>query len=113
MPGVVPNQYLILLCTAAQEADQSFGPAMRIGTSHSKFNAEMTKVIHSILTFSPAPDSMAMEFLNELEKVSGISHLGEWPVSFLQGFTHPESKQSSQLYTIPPSLTPPIGLQRL
>jgi len=77
MSRVAPNLYLISLCTIAQEANESFGLAIRIGTSDPKFNIETTKVIHSILTFSPAPDSMAVEFLNELNKVSGISYLGE------------------------------------
>ncbi|KIM44992.1 hypothetical protein M413DRAFT_442950 [Hebeloma cylindrosporum] len=48
---------------------------MRIGATNSKVNLETTKVIHSILTFSPAPDAVAVEFLNELEKVKGIATL--------------------------------------
>jgi hypothetical protein len=70
-------QYLISLCAAAQESNESFGLAIRIGLSNSKFNVEATKVMQSTLTFSPAPESMAVEFLVELGKVEGISSLGE------------------------------------
>jgi hypothetical protein len=73
-----PAQYLISLCAAAQETNESFGLANRIGSSDSKFNIAATKVIHSILTFAPAPDAMAGEFLNELEKIQGMSYLGQW-----------------------------------
>jgi len=76
--SMTPAQYLISLCTTAQQSDQSFGIAIRIGTSNSKFQFEATNVIHSILMFSPAPDTMAVEFLNELEKVEGISSLGKF-----------------------------------
>ena len=74
---MTPAQYLISLCTTAQQLNQSFGLAIRIGASNPKFQFETTKVIHSILMFSPAPDTMAVEFLNELEKVKGISFLGK------------------------------------
>ena len=74
MSGVA--QYLIALCNAAQDSDQSFGIAVRIGASDSKFKVEASKIIHSVLSFSTAPESVAAEFLNELAKVSGISHLG-------------------------------------
>ena len=86
---VSPKGYVLTLCTAVQESGESLGVAMRIGWSISKFNVEATKVICSILTFSPAPDSMAVEFLNELAKVSGMEYLGEL-FSFLQGFADPE-----------------------
>jgi hypothetical protein len=72
MSHVTPAEYLISLCTLAQECQESFGIAMRIGASNSKFNVEATKVIHSILPFSLAPDTVAVEFLNEFEKVKGI-----------------------------------------
>ena len=65
------------LCTVVQESNESLGVAVKIGSSISKFNVEVTKVIHAILTFSPAPDSMEIEFLNELAKVSGMGYLGE------------------------------------
>ena len=71
------KEYVLALCTADQELGDSLGVAVRIGSSTSKFNVEANKVIHGILTFSPAPDSMAFEFLNELAKVSGMRYLGE------------------------------------
>ena len=74
---VTPKEYVLALCTAVQESGESLGVAVRIGSSSSKFNVEATKVICGILTFSPAPDSMATEFLNELSKVSGMRYLGE------------------------------------
>ncbi|KAJ3560367.1 hypothetical protein NP233_g10882 [Leucocoprinus birnbaumii] len=77
MSQVAPAQYLITLCTLAQEREESFGIAIRIGASNSKFNIEATKVIHSIVTFSPAPDAVAVAFLNELAKVSGMALLVE------------------------------------
>ena len=64
MSQITPAQYLISLCTLAQESQESFGIAMRIGASNSKFNFEATNVIYSIVTFSPAPDAVAVEFLN-------------------------------------------------
>ena len=70
-----PKQYVLALCTAVEESGKSLGVAMRIGPSSSKVNVEATKVIRGILTFSPAPDSMAIEFLNELTKVSGMADL--------------------------------------
>ena len=80
---MTPSQYLITLCTAVQQSDEPFGVAVRIGSSNSKFNAVATmKVIHSILTFSPAPDAVAVEFLHELSKVTGMASLGKY-FSFL------------------------------
>jgi len=86
MSQIAPAEYLISLCTLAQESQESFGIAMRIGASNSKFNVEATKVIHSILTFSPAPDAVAVEFLNELEKVKDIAFLGQWSLCIPAGF---------------------------
>ena len=79
MSSAAPAQYLITLCTAAQQLglDEAFGVAVRIGSSDSKVKAPTTKVIHSILTFSPAPDSVAVEFLNELSKVANMGSLGK------------------------------------
>lgn len=87
MSSAAPAQYLISLCTAAQQLglDGSFGVAVRIGSSDLKFKAPTTKVIHSILTFSPAPDTVAVEFLNELSKVTGIRSQGKWPLCFFVG----------------------------
>ena len=86
MSQIAPAEYLISLCTLAQESQESFGIAMRIGASNSKLNLEATKVIHSILTFSPAPDTVAVEFLNELEKVKDIAFLGRWSLCVPAGF---------------------------
>ena len=74
---VTPKVHLLTLCTVVQESGESLGVAVRIGSSVSKFNVEATKVIHGILTFSPTQDSMAIEFLNELAKVSGMGYLSE------------------------------------
>jgi hypothetical protein len=81
-----PSQYFISLCNGAQESGESFGIAMRIGSSNPKFGIPAIKVIHSVLSFSPAPDTMAVEFLNELEKVKGISFLGNWSPCLLWNF---------------------------
>ena len=86
MSETAPAEYLISLCTLAQRSQESFGIAMRIGASNFKFNVEATKVIHSILTFSPAPEGVAVEFLNELEKVKGIASLGQWSRRVPAGF---------------------------
>ena len=59
---VTPKVFLLALCIAIQESGESLGVAVRIGSSISKFNVETTKVIHGTLTFSPPPDSMAVEF---------------------------------------------------
>ena len=75
--SVSRKDYLLTLCSAVEERGESFGLAIRIGASSSMFNVESTKVIHALLTFSPAPDLMAGECLKELEKVSGIHYLGE------------------------------------
>jgi hypothetical protein len=87
---VTPKGYVLTLCTVVQESGQSLGVAVRIGWSISNFNVEATNVILGILTFSPAPNSMAIEFLNELGKVSGIGYLGEESLSFPQDFADPE-----------------------
>jgi hypothetical protein len=77
------GQFLISLCTTAKESNESFGIAIRLGSSNSKFEFEATTVIHSILSFSPAPYTVAVEFLNELDKVNGISSLGKCSFTFL------------------------------
>jgi len=86
MSQIAPAEYLISLCILAQESQESFGIATRIGASNSKFNVEATKVIHSILTFSPAPNAVAVEFLRELENVKGIAFLGQWSLCVHVGF---------------------------
>lgn len=64
---------------------------MRIGVANAKFNLKATNMVHDILASSFAPDSMALAFMNELGKVSGISGLGGWLADslFLQGFADP------------------------
>ena len=91
-PSAAPSQYLITLCAAAQQSDEPFGIAVRIGSSDSKFNTATSKVIHSILTFSPAPDTMAVEFLNELRKVTGIETLGKRSLYSCRVFLKHESE---------------------
>jgi hypothetical protein len=89
MSSAAPAQYLITLCNAAQQPDleEPFGVVVRIGLSDSKFKAATTKVIHSILTFSPAADAVAVEFLNELSKVTGMAGLGTWSLCIPVGFS--------------------------
>jgi hypothetical protein len=74
--------YLLSLCDATQESCLSFGSATRLDsdTQDSAFKVDVTKVIHSIVTFSPAPESVAMQFLQEFRNVSGIKHLGNSPL---------------------------------
>jgi hypothetical protein len=72
--------YLISLCDAAQNSDFSFGVASRLGTQSSTFNVDAAKLIHSIVTFSPASESVAIEFLHEFQKVWGIEYLGKVPL---------------------------------
>jgi hypothetical protein len=91
-PSAAPSQYLITLCAAAQQSDEPFGIAVRIGSSDSKFNTATSKLIHSFLTFSPAPDTMAVEFLNELRKVTGIETLGKWSLYSCRVFLKHESE---------------------
>ena len=86
---------MLALCSAVGEMNGSFGVAIRIGASSSMFNVESNKVIYALLTFSPAPDSMAREFLKALAKVSGIHYLGEWSFSFPQRSADPECDQVS------------------
>ena len=52
---VSTKEYVLELCTATQDSGESLGAAVRIDSSISKFNIQATKVIHGILTFSPAP----------------------------------------------------------
>ena len=70
--------YLLALCDAAQESDLSFGPATRLGATTATFDIPAAKVIHSLVTFSPASESVAIEFLNEFEKVPCLKHLGRF-----------------------------------
>jgi hypothetical protein len=73
--------YLLSLCDATQESCLSFGFATRLDSDQdSAFKVNITKVIHSIVTFSPAPESVAMKFLQEFHNVSVIQHLGNSPL---------------------------------
>ena len=78
--------YLLALCDAAQleETNMIFGMARRIGTQSSTFDLHAAKVIHSLVTFSPASESLAIEFLNEFQKVDALGHLGS--ISFLSEY---------------------------
>ena len=71
--------YLLALCDAAQASDVNFGLARRrrrLGTQSSTLNVPATRVIHSVVTFSPASETVAVEFLVEFQKVSALSDLG-------------------------------------
>jgi hypothetical protein len=69
--------YILALCEAAQQPGVvSFGLATRIGSQNSKFDVDASKVIKSIVTFSPAAENVAVDFLNEFRKVSRLSNLG-------------------------------------
>src|SRR5271170_5828550 len=71
--------YLISLCEAAQKAGFSFGIATLLGTQDSTLNVDATKLISSIVTFSPAQESVAIEFLQKFQNIPGIRHLGKIP----------------------------------
>jgi hypothetical protein len=64
---------VLTLCSAVEERSESFGVAIRIGAFSSMFNVESNKVIHAVLTFSPAPD-LAREFLEELVSREGLGY---------------------------------------
>jgi hypothetical protein len=69
--------YTLSLCnTVNNQSDISFGIAVRIGAKDSIFQFETSKVIHSIVNFSPAPESVSVEFLNEFKMVDGLGPLG-------------------------------------
>ena len=68
--------YLLALCDAAQETNMTFGLARGIGAQGSTFDLQAAKVIHSLVTFSPASESLAIEFLTEFQKVTALEHLG-------------------------------------
>jgi len=40
------------------------------------FNVEAAKLIRSIVKFSPAPEHVTIEFLQEFNNVQDINHLG-------------------------------------
>jgi hypothetical protein len=77
---VLAGPYLISLCDAAQNSGFSFGAASRLGTQSSTFSVDAAKLIHSIVTFSPASESVAIEFLQEFQKASGMKHFLSVPL---------------------------------
>jgi hypothetical protein len=68
--------YLLALCDASQALDVDFGLARRLGTQSSTLNVPANRVIHSVVTFSPASETVALEFLVKFQKVSALSDLG-------------------------------------
>ena len=60
---ISPADYILALCNTAEESKQSLGTAVRFGMSNAQFQFEVTKVIHSIVTFSPAVDAVATDLL--------------------------------------------------
>jgi len=74
MPLAAP--YLISLCDAVEDSYLSLGLVSRLGVQSSTFKPDAERLIKSIVTFSPAPESVAIEFLFELQKVSGLGDLG-------------------------------------
>jgi hypothetical protein len=77
--------YVLSLCDAVHEHPKvNFGMAGRIGMQNS-YNTEASKVIHSLVTFSPAPESVSEEFLKELQKVHGMAPLGVLLICMLIG----------------------------
>jgi len=68
--------YLLALCNAAHDSDFSFGVAVRLGMESSGFEVETTKLIDSIVKFSPATESVAIEFLQQFQNVPGVNQLG-------------------------------------
>jgi hypothetical protein len=78
--------YVLSLCDAVHEHPKvSFGMAGRIGMQNSSYNTEASKLIHSLVTFSPAPESVSKEFLKELQKVHGMAPLGNLSICVLIG----------------------------
>ena len=66
--------YLLALCDAATQGE--LGVATRLGTQSSVFNLDAARLIHSIVTFSPSAESVAVEFLGELRKSRRLRQLG-------------------------------------
>jgi hypothetical protein len=79
MPLAAP--YLLSLCEAVEYSDFSFGVVSRLDTQKSTFELDAAKLIHSIVKYSPASESVAMEFLFEVQKISGINDSGMFPSS--------------------------------
>jgi hypothetical protein len=64
--------YILALCEAAQQSSVGLGSATRLSsqspTQSPMFNVDAAKVIYSIFKFSPATESVALEFLNKSKK---------------------------------------------
>ena len=85
MPLAAP--YLISLCDAVENSDLSLGVVTRLGVQSSTFKLDAARLIKSVVTFSPASESVAIEFLFELQKVSGFGDLGNVPLIFGSSFS--------------------------
>ena len=96
--------YLLALCDAAQETNMTFGLARGIGAQGSTFDFQAAKVIHSLVTFSPASESLAIEFLNEFQKVTALAHLGSISL-FLEYCPWLMESQSPWCYLVKLTLT--------
>jgi hypothetical protein len=66
--------YLLALCDVVPPG--VLGVAARLGTQSSIFNLDAARLIRSIVRFSPATESVAIEFLGELRKSSRLHQLG-------------------------------------
>jgi hypothetical protein len=76
------SEYVLSLCNAVnQQPNLTLGITLRLSSQNSSFERPAHKVIHSLVTYSPAPESVSVEFLNELEKVSSLKELGNLPVN--------------------------------
>jgi len=71
--------YLLSLCKAVENSDFSFGVVSRLNTQNSSFQLDAAKLIHSIVDYSPASESVAVEFLSELQKIPDIYDSGMSP----------------------------------
>jgi len=68
MPGLVAP-YLLSLCKAVQNSDFSFGVVSRSGAQSSTFQLDAAKLIYSIVEYSPASESVALQFLSQFQKI--------------------------------------------
>ena len=87
--------YLLRLCDAAQQSGVEFGLATRFGTQDSIFNVSAAKVIQSIVTFSPAGECVAIEFMQQFQKVSAVNSLGS--LSFISQYSLADGKRVEPL----------------
>jgi hypothetical protein len=76
---ILKAPYVLALCEAAQQSSMVFGQTTRL-VLWSNFQVDATEVIKSIVKFSPATESVAVEFLYEFQKVSRLSNLGSVPL---------------------------------